>query len=582
MEITSILERLQGVKKSGSGWTARCPAHDDKNPSLAISEGADGKILLKCHAGCDTRNVCAALNIKPADLFPERDKTQWRIAATYDYKDAKGKLLFQVCRLDPKDFRQRKPDATALDGWTWNTRGVEKVLFRLPETLADIQSGRFIFVTEGERDVLAMVKHGFSATTNPGGAGKWQDSYGETLRGANVVIVADKDAAGRAHAQLVAGKLHGMAKSVRVLELPGEKVKDAADFFNAGGDAGQIGELVDKTPEWTPGSADINGLPAIENAANLLADDEIKLPPEIIEGVLHQGLKCIIGSGSKDRKTWILLDAALSIASGKPFWKWNTKQGRVLYVNFEIPTPFLKSRIRTLAQSRKITDTSGLDTWNLRGHAAPFHKLLPEMKARIRPGAYSAIFVDPIYKGLGGRDENSAGDIGELCNELERLAVATGAAIVFAAHYSKGNQAGKESIDRIGGSGVFGRDADSIITLTKHETEGAYTVELTLRNLPEQPAFVVQWDFPLMRETPELDPGDLKQAGGRKPEFNVNQLLEVLPAAGLENKEWLKAADEENGIGERTFYRLRKELETSGKIIKSKVTGKWTPVASKP
>ena len=102
-----------------------------------------------------------------------------------------------------------------------------------------------------------MVQHGFSATCNPGGAGKWQDGYTETLRGADVVIIADKDKAGRDHAQLVAGKLHGVAKSVRVIELPdvnGKPVKDAFDFFAAGGDAGQIGELVDTTPEWTPAS----------------------------------------------------------------------------------------------------------------------------------------------------------------------------------------------------------------------------------------------------------------------------------------------------------------------------------------
>jgi len=100
-----------------------------------------------------------------------------------------------------------------------------------------------------------MAEHGLAATCNPGGAGKWQDSFSETLRGADVAIIADKDAAGRAHAQKVAASLNGKAKSVRVLELPetnSKAVKDAFDFFAAGGDAGQIGELVDRTPEWTP------------------------------------------------------------------------------------------------------------------------------------------------------------------------------------------------------------------------------------------------------------------------------------------------------------------------------------------
>jgi hypothetical protein len=257
MNTTQILDRLQGVTRNGDGWKARCPAHDDQTPSLSITEGDDGRTLLKCHAGCTVENICAGIGITPADLFAEREKSDRRIVATYDYHDRNGKLAFQVIRYEPKDFRQRRPDATAIDGWTWNTKGVEKVLFRLPGILPDVQSGKFIFVCEGEKDVLKMVEHGFGATCNSGGAGKWLDSYSETLRGATVAIIADKDAPGRAHAALVAGKLRGVAKSVRVIELPdmnGKPVKDAFDFFAAGGEAGQIGELVDATPEWTPAS----------------------------------------------------------------------------------------------------------------------------------------------------------------------------------------------------------------------------------------------------------------------------------------------------------------------------------------
>ncbi|HTV75695.1 MAG TPA: hypothetical protein VMD57_01765, partial [Candidatus Baltobacteraceae bacterium] len=246
---------LQGVTRNGDGWIAKCPAHDDQNPSLSIRQGDDGRTLLKCFAGCTADSICAALNLTTADLFDgDSKRVQRHIVATYPYHDAGGKLLFEVVRFDPKDFRQRRPDATALGGWTWNTKGVEKVLFRLPEILAAIASGKLIFVCEGEKDALAMVERGLSATCNPAGAGKWQDSYAETLRGATVAIIADKDAPGRAHAALVAGKLHGVAKSVRILELPdmnGKLVKDAADFFAAGGDAGQIGELVDATHDWT-------------------------------------------------------------------------------------------------------------------------------------------------------------------------------------------------------------------------------------------------------------------------------------------------------------------------------------------
>jgi hypothetical protein len=262
VRITEFLDTLGSKAKPNQtsfGWQCRCPAHDDSTASLSISEGADGRILIHCFAGCTPEAVCAALGLKLSDLFGEngnkRDGSPARIVATYPYQDVTGKVLFEVVRYSPKDFKQRRPDATAPDDWTWKTKGVKKVLFRLPEILIAIGSGKFIFVCEGEKDVLAMAQRGFAATCNPGGAGKWQDSYTDTLRGGDVVIIADKDEAGRAHAQKVAASLYGKAKSVRVIELPdvnGKPVKDAFDFFAAGGDAGQIGELVDLTPEWTP------------------------------------------------------------------------------------------------------------------------------------------------------------------------------------------------------------------------------------------------------------------------------------------------------------------------------------------
>ncbi len=63
---------LLNAKRSGKGWIANCPAHDDRTPSLSINEGADGRALLKCHAGCPTENVLAAVGLKTTDLFPKR------------------------------------------------------------------------------------------------------------------------------------------------------------------------------------------------------------------------------------------------------------------------------------------------------------------------------------------------------------------------------------------------------------------------------------------------------------------------------------------------------------------------------
>ena len=235
-----------------------------------------------------------------------------------------------------------------------------------------------------------------------------------------------------------------------------------------------------------------DGLPKIITGSEFMAVQKPE-PPQLIEGVLHQGSKMILGGASKSRKSWALIDMMLAVSAGVPWWGLTTKQGRVLYINFELPDFAFQHRLEAIARQKGITDFSGIDLWNLRGFATDFSVLIPKILLRVKDQRYALIVLDPIYKGLGKRDENKAGDIASLCNEIEQLAVQSGAAVVFGAHYSKGNQAGKEAIDRIGGSGVFARDPDVILTMTPHEDKDAYVIDLTLRALPQLDAFVVRW-----------------------------------------------------------------------------------------
>ena len=100
------------------------------------------------------------------------------------------------------------------------------MLYHLPEVLEAIKKGETIYVCEGEKDADNLRKLGLQATTNPMGAGKWRPEYSESLTGANVVILPDKDEPGRKHAAQVAQSLIGKAKSIKVLELPKERTND--------------------------------------------------------------------------------------------------------------------------------------------------------------------------------------------------------------------------------------------------------------------------------------------------------------------------------------------------------------------
>ena len=249
LNAAQFVERLKGAKKTASGWQAKCPAHEDGRASLSIADGAKG-IILHCHAGCQLNDICRAVGIKPTDLFHQSNghKLKPEIVATYDYVDEHSRPLFQVCRFYPKDFRQRQPDGT------WSIKGVRRVPFRLPQLTEASLEGRPIYIVEGEKDVLALEKAGFVATCNCGGAGKWLQEYNQHFKGAQVVIVADKDKAGREHAGDIEAHLHGIAISVKVIEVPdvnGKPCKDVADFFAAGGLASELDEIANQ-PETKP------------------------------------------------------------------------------------------------------------------------------------------------------------------------------------------------------------------------------------------------------------------------------------------------------------------------------------------
>jgi hypothetical protein len=218
MTTGDVLSRLSGVGQAGDGWTARCPAHDDRRQSLSIGTGDDGRVLLKCHAGCSAEAITSALDVTLSDLFAESASTTRREVAAYAYRDEGGRLLYEVIRFEPKDFRQRRPDGGG--GWIWNLRDTRRVLYRLPE----LRGHRRVVVVEGEKDADRLWALGVAATTNVGGAGKWRGDYVAQLHAMGVdelVVIPDADEPGRAHAaKVVAAFAPGLARVVSLPDLP--------------------------------------------------------------------------------------------------------------------------------------------------------------------------------------------------------------------------------------------------------------------------------------------------------------------------------------------------------------------------
>src|SRR5438105_2068150 len=168
--IDRVLPLLDKVRSSGPNqWSARCPAHEDRNPSLSIAVGLDGRVLLYCHGGCAFDDVLAALHLEPRDLFSERPAGHgdYVVVAEYKYCDEQGELLYVVERRFPKDFRQRRPDGAG--GWIWKLDKGQRVPYRLREVIDAVRRHDRVYVVEGEKDVDRLRAGGLVATCNPRG-----------------------------------------------------------------------------------------------------------------------------------------------------------------------------------------------------------------------------------------------------------------------------------------------------------------------------------------------------------------------------------------------------------------------------
>ncbi len=257
MTAADVAARCQKTRQQGDGWVACCPAHDDRTPSLSINSGDDGRVLLCCHAGCDTDGIVQGLGLTMRDLMPAPlsvpRSARETVEERYDYTAEDGCVLFQVERLrDPKRFRQRRPDGAG--GWTWQLRDVRRVLFGLPK----LQGQKVAYVTEGEKDALALRKLRLVATTNAGGAGKWREDYTHQLTTAgvrSVAILPDNDEPGRAHAEAVARSCSAAGLAVKVVELPGLPQKgDISDWLAAGHSRDELIARVKATALYEPNS----------------------------------------------------------------------------------------------------------------------------------------------------------------------------------------------------------------------------------------------------------------------------------------------------------------------------------------
>jgi putative DNA primase/helicase len=257
-------------KRSGDGYQAQCPAHEDRNPSLSISVAADGKVLLKCHVGCSFESIVSALGLELRDLFPSvdvdttsRSSKKARVPSTatataktkifpsaaatvaelerrlgprsawWTYLDPNRQPVAVVVRWDKPDGKTFRPIANIGGGWRIGDPDGPWPLYRLPELL---HSTGPVYVVEGEKAGDALHALGFTVTTSAHGAKSAKGTDWSPLAGRDVVILPDNDEAGAGYAESIIDLLTNLkpSSSIKIVNLPGLPAGgDVADFIAA-------------------------------------------------------------------------------------------------------------------------------------------------------------------------------------------------------------------------------------------------------------------------------------------------------------------------------------------------------------
>lgn len=406
--IDEVLAQLENVQRRGNGWMARCPAHEDRTASLSIAEG-DQDIVWKCFAGCSQEAVQKALGITgKRERWNEKDAV-----AVYDYVDEKGSLLFQVLRMPDKEFPARHRDG---DRWVWTLDGVRRVPYQLPGLIEAVKDGKWIVVCEGEKDADAINSLGseFFATCNPGGAGKWRPEFAQFFTKAKVVIWADKDEPGHAHARRVRKSLAPVAAEIHVVQSAAGK--DAYDH------------LVE------------HQLPITQmEPFELSEEDEVRLSDvDLVEAVWHWKpfvqvgtFHLLAGDGKVGKGVWL---AGLAAAITRGSTDASKEPQNVLVVASEDSASVdLKPRIIAAGGDPN------------RVVLLQRHLLLPrdieylEEKIRQERGGASTglVYIDPVANHIGNASSDDETSVRAAINELNYVAERTGCVIIGVRHLNK-------------------------------------------------------------------------------------------------------------------------------------------------
>lgn len=539
-----VIDRLQErgllVAENGSSWTARCPVpghgkgRGDANPSLSIARGQDGRVLLKCHAGCPTAEVAAALGLETKDLFerngarpapspapptPPREKrtfptleaavgalvraTRGRHVATWMYHYGNGAEALAVTRLEPggpsgadgKPPKLIRPLHPVEDGWAFgDPLGDFLPLYELPK----IRKESRVFIVEGEKATDAGWQIGLPCTTSAHGARSADRTDWTPIKGKEVVILPDNDEPGRQYAAdvlAILGRLTNPA-SIRVVELPGlPEGGDLADFVAMRAEDGkepeairaEVEHYVEKAAEASRTFARVERIGDMRNA---------EVPTWLVEGVLFQKAYTVLGGDPKSGKTTLALTLAIATLAGRPFLgRPVMRTGPVVVLEADMGTGYFTHFVRQLAAGMGVAPDDLLRaplcyrcTTEVDLLDAGTRDAIGEEIASLKP---ALVILDPL-RDLHSGNENDSTELKpalDFCLHLRDRAETAVIAIDHLKKPTRGGGSGPAGYDLRGSGSKYAR-ADSV--LIARDVGGSTRVSGTHRYAGAQRALTVR------------------------------------------------------------------------------------------
>ncbi|MCD8117367.1 MAG: AAA family ATPase [Oscillospiraceae bacterium] len=313
MKIEDLLSHLSDVRRCGEGYMARCPAHDDRHQSLSVSPGEEGRVLIKCHAGCSVTAVMSAMGLRLADLFPDRElapRDSWP-EAEYVYPGGQVKKV-KVRHADGgKHFYWQH-----LENGKWRPgRGPSAPLY----WRRDPGPEGLLFLVEGEKDVDTLDALGLCALSLPDGAkSNWRPEYAQPMEGKLCVLLPDNDDPGRAYAHDLAERLYDKASALKLVDLrelwpEAPEHADVSDYLASGEKLPLVQALLEKVsgvPDMEKPAPSEGVLAGFPRASDLQEEEARWLVPGWIpEG----GVTLIAAEGGLGKTTlWVELLSAFS------------------------------------------------------------------------------------------------------------------------------------------------------------------------------------------------------------------------------------------------------------------------------